>query len=108
MFRRPLAATLTAALLGSGLLMAAAPVSEAASTASQAGAVSAARVAAKPRVFKNCIELNKVYKHGVGRTGAKDKVKGKSKPVKTFKVDTALYNANNKSDGDKDGISCEK
>ena len=106
MVRRPLAAALTAALLGSGLFLAAVPVAEAA-PASHAAAVTVAQ-AAKPRVFKNCTELRKVYKHGVGRSGAKDKVKGKSKPVKNFKVDTATYNANKKSDGDSDGIACEQ
>ncbi|WP_067500607.1 excalibur calcium-binding domain-containing protein [Actinoplanes sp. TFC3] len=64
---------------------------------------------AAPKKFKNCTELNKKYKHGVGRKGAKDKVSGSSKPVTTFKVDTALYNANkSKLDRDKDGIACEK
>ncbi|WP_353649541.1 excalibur calcium-binding domain-containing protein [Nakamurella sp. A5-74] len=107
MVRRPLAAALTTALLGSGLFLAAAPVAGAA-PATPAAAASVAQALATPRVFKNCTELNKVYKHGVGRKGARDKVTGKSKPVTTFKVDTATYNANKKSDGDKDGIACEK
>lgn len=111
MVRRPLAAALTAALLGSGLFLVAAPVAEAAPT-TQAAAATVAKASAKPRVFKNCTELNKVYKHGVGLKGAKDKSKGKLLPkgkgVTNFKVDNALYNANKKSDGDKDGIACEK
>lgn len=63
---------------------------------------------AKIKTFKNCTELNKVYKHGVGKPGAKDKVKGRTKKVTNFYKSTALYNANKKSDRDKDGIACEK
>jgi Excalibur calcium-binding domain len=58
--------------------------------------------------YKNCASLNKVYPHGVGRSGAKDHVSGSSKPVKTFKVSTKVYNANTGRDRDKDGIACEK
>ena len=58
--------------------------------------------------FKNCTALNKVYKHGVGKKGAKDKVKGSGKRVTNFKVDTKVYNQNKKSDRDKDGVACEK
>lgn len=64
----------------------------------------------KPRVFANCTQLNAVYQHGVGKTGAHDKGTGKSfRPVTTFRTDTALYQANAKKlDRDKDGIACEK
>ena len=62
----------------------------------------------KAKKFQNCTKLNKKYKHGVGKKGAKDKVSGKSKPVRNFKVSTAIYNANRHSDRDKDGIACEK
>jgi hypothetical protein len=58
--------------------------------------------------FKNCTELNKTYKHGVGKSGAKDKVRGSTKPVTTFKVSTKVYNENKKSDRDGDGVACEK
>jgi hypothetical protein len=59
--------------------------------------------------YKNCAALNKKYKHGVGRKGAKDKVRGSTKPVTNFTVNTKLYNANKKKlDRDKDGIACEK
>lgn len=64
--------------------------------------------AATPKVYKNCTELNKKYPHGVGKKGARDKTSASSKRVTNFKVDTALYNANKKSDRDKDGIACEK
>ncbi|MDQ2838509.1 MAG: excalibur calcium-binding domain-containing protein [Actinomycetota bacterium] len=67
-----------------------------------------AQAAAKPRVFKNCTEMHKVYKGGVARSGARDVRRSgghaKYKPV----VNTALYNANKKSDADHDGIACEQ
>lgn len=58
------------------------------------------------RRFTNCTELNAVYPHGVGKTGATDQTSGK--PVTTFTVDDALYDANKGSDRDGDGIACEK
>lgn len=63
---------------------------------------------AKAKTYKNCTALNKDYKHGVGKPGAKDKVSGRTKPVTNFKKSTALYKANKKSDRDKDGVACEK
>jgi hypothetical protein len=57
--------------------------------------------------FKTCKDLNKIYKYGVGLEGAQNMVKGKPKASKHL-VDVALYEANKKSDGDKDGIACEK
>ena len=62
--------------------------------------------AAAPRTFANCTAMNQVYPHGVGKPGARDKTTGVR--VTTFKKSTALYNANTKSDRDKDGIACEK
>jgi len=62
-----------------------------------------------PKKYANCAALNKVYKHGVGRKGAKDKVSGSTKPVTNFTVYTATYNLNKaRLDRDKDGIACEK
>ncbi|KRB76335.1 calcium-binding protein [Nocardioides sp. Root190] len=61
---------------------------------------------AAPKTYKNCTALNKVYKHGVGKPGARDKTSGR--PVTNFKKSTALYKANKKSDRDGDGIACEK
>jgi hypothetical protein len=58
--------------------------------------------------FKNCTSLNKVYKHGVGLKGAKDKHGRRAHGVMNFKVSTPLYKANRKLDRDKDGIACEK
>jgi hypothetical protein len=56
-------------------------------------------------VFKNCTELNKVYPGGVALPGA---VNSGGVTKKEPKYDKALYNANKKSDRDKDGIACEK
>ena len=66
----------------------------------------AAPAEAANKTYKNCTALNKDYKHGVGRKGAKDKTSGKR--VTNFKVSTTIYNKNKKSDRDKDGIACEK
>ena len=63
---------------------------------------------AAAHVFANCTALNRTYPHGVGRKGATDHVSGASKRVTNFAVNTAVYNANKKSDRDKDGIACEK
>jgi hypothetical protein len=73
------------------------------------GTATAAVAVPKPVKYANCKALNKVYKHGVGRKGAKDKVKGSTKPVTNFTVYTKTYNLNKaKLDRDKDGIACEK
>ena len=62
---------------------------------------------AKPaKDFANCTALNKVYAHGVGLPKAKDKTTGD--PVRNFKKSKPLYKANKESDGDGDGIACEK
>jgi hypothetical protein len=60
------------------------------------------------RDYANCTELNADYPHGVGRSGAVDKVSGGGSPVTTFVRDDALYAANSESDRDGDGIACEK
>lgn len=61
--------------------------------------------------FANCTALNKVYKHGVGKSTARDKTSSKYK-VTTFKKSTSLYNKvigyRKGLDRDKDGIACEK
>lgn len=59
---------------------------------------------AAAKVFKNCTELNKVYPGGVALPGA---VNSGGATKKEPKYDKALYNANKKSDRDKDGIACE-
>jgi hypothetical protein len=68
----------------------------------------------KPQVvkykFKNCTALNKVYAHGVGKSGARDRTSGT--PVTDFKVSTSLYKKiikfRKSLDRDKDGIACER
>ena len=57
------------------------------------------------KVFKNCSELNKVYPGGVALPGA---INSGGTTKKEPKYNKALYNANKKSDRDKDGIACEK
>jgi hypothetical protein len=60
---------------------------------------------AAARAFKNCTELNKVYPGGVALPGA---VNSGGMTKKLPKYDKAMYEANMKSDRDKDGIACEK
>ncbi len=71
--------------------------------------------AAKAKSYTNCAALNKVYPHGVGKSGAKDKTSGTR--VTNFKKSTTIYKFNDgKSrkagerdlDRDNDGIACEK
>jgi len=57
------------------------------------------------KVFKNCTELNKVYPGGVALPGA---VNSGGMTKLTPKFNKKLYEANKKSDRDKDGIACEK
>jgi hypothetical protein len=71
--------------------------------------VDEAVAAPKPVRYANCTALNKVYRHGVAKSSkAKDKVRGKTKPVTTFVVNAKVYQLNIRLDGDKDGIACEK
>jgi len=67
-----------------------------------------ADAATKPIKYKNCAALNKVYKHGIGKPGAKDKTASGKKPVTNFTKSTKVYNLNRHLDRDKDKISCEK
>lgn len=67
--------------------------------------LSGTSVNAVAKVFKNCTELNKVYPRGVALPGAVN-VGGMTKLAP--KYDKRLYEANKKSDRDKDGIACEK
>jgi len=61
---------------------------------------------ATAKTFRNCTALNRVYPHGVGKVGARDKTSGT--PVRNFKRSNLLYRQNSGSDRDKDGIACEK
>ena len=66
--------------------------------------------------YKNCTALNKVYPHGVGKSGAKDRTSGKR--VTYFKVSNDLYAHHDGGskryagehdlDRDNDGIACAK
>jgi hypothetical protein len=67
-----------------------------------------AEAAVKPVRYKNCAALNKVYKHGVGRPKAKDRVRGKTRPVTNFTVDLKTYTLDTGLDRDRDGVACEK
>jgi hypothetical protein len=68
--------------------------------------ITAGPAEAAAKTYKNCDAMHRDYPHGVGKPGARDKTSGKR--VTNFKVSTALYNANAKSDRDKDKIACEK
>ena len=57
------------------------------------------------KTYKNCSELNKVYKGGVALPGA---VNSGGATRYQPKFSKALYLANKKSDRDNDGIACEK
>ncbi|MCT2342925.1 excalibur calcium-binding domain-containing protein [Niallia taxi] len=70
------------------------------------GTVHNAEAATKVVTYKNCTELNKKYKGGVARA-ANVKNKGGKTKYKPY-VSKALYDANKKSDRDKDLIACEK
>jgi hypothetical protein len=75
-------------------------------------AVGSTAAASRPAVYANCKALNGKYAHGLGRAGARDRVKGAGTPVTTFTRNTRLYNIaikwNSRLDGDKDGVACEK
>ncbi|AOH56436.1 hypothetical protein ABE28_018875 [Peribacillus muralis] len=70
------------------------------------GASDTAGAKTKVKTYKNCTELNKDYKGGVARTSSVKNKGGKTK----YKphVSKELYDANKKSDRDKDWIACEK
>lgn len=65
-----------------------------------------AKAKTKAKTYKNCTELRKDYKGGVAISSSTTNEGGKTK----YKphVSKELYNANKKSDRDKDGIACEK
>jgi hypothetical protein len=68
--------------------------------------------AATPALYKNCTAFNKKYRHGVGRAGARDRVRGETPPVTTFLRSTRIYRIairyNDDLDRDDDGVACEK
>ena len=60
----------------------------------------------KAKTYANCTEINKKYKGGIARN-SKVKNKGGKSTYKPF-VSQALYDANKKSDRDKDWIACAR
>lgn len=60
----------------------------------------------KVKTFANCKEINKVYAGGIARSSKAVNKGGKTK-YKPF-ASQALYDANKKSDRDKDNIACER
>ena len=95
--RRRVATVLTATMLSSlaGVAVATAP----------------SQAASRPTWTKNCTELNKKYRHGVGKTTARDRTSS-GRPVTNFKRSNSLHRQamsyNKGLDRDKDGIACEK
>ncbi|MFC4411250.1 excalibur calcium-binding domain-containing protein [Chungangia koreensis] len=71
-----------------------------------AGNISVEAKSEKVVTYKNCTELNKVYKGGLARA-ANVKNKGGKTKYTPF-VSQALYDANKKMDRDKDSIACER
>ena len=69
--------------------------------------VSPAGAATRYPTYKNCTEMHKRYKGGVARVGARDKRASGRARYKPY-VNSGLYNANKKSDRDRDGIACEQ
>lgn len=58
--------------------------------------------------YSNCTALHSAFPHGVGRSGAHDRVRGSTRPVTNFTRNTRLYNQNRGSDRDGDGVACEQ
>jgi len=67
---------------------------------------SSADAKTKVKTYKNCTALNKDYKGGVAKSKSTKNKGGKTK-YKPY-VSKDLYEANKKSDRDKDGIACER
>lgn len=76
-----------------------------ASKTSTASSVVAPATTKPIKEFANCTELHKVYPHGVGRVGAVDRTSGRG--VTDFERNNKLYELNQKSDRDGDGVACE-
>ena len=58
----------------------------------------------KPKAYRSCAALTKVYKHGVGKAGATEVGLG----VTRWTRDTLTYTKNKGFDRDRDGVACEK
>jgi hypothetical protein len=92
-------------VLGAALLL---PIAPASATSNRTDGPTSVKLI--PRLYKNCTNLNKRYRHGLGRANARDKTSGE--PVTNFRRSTRLYRKamsfNRGLDRDKDGIACEK
>ena len=62
---------------------------------------------AQAATFKNCTEVNKLYKWGVSKSLAAA-MKQKNYPVNNPLVSASIYASLAKMDRDKDGTACEK
>ncbi len=58
----------------------------------------------KPKAYKSCAALTKVYKHGVGKDGATEVGLG----VTNWTRNSPTYKKNKKLDPDQDGVACEQ
>ncbi len=58
--------------------------------------------------YSNCTALHSDFPHGVGRSGAHDRVRGSTRPVTNFTRNTRVYTENRGSDRDGDGVACEQ
>ena len=82
------------------------PLTALAAVAAPLTVAASANAAPVPRDYPNCTALNKVYPHGVGLVGARDKTSGT--PVTGFARAPRVYWLNDESDRDGDRIACEK
>jgi hypothetical protein len=68
--------------------------------------------AAMPALYRSCTNFNRKYPHGVGRVGARDKVRPGNEPVTNFKRSNRIFaiamSWNKGLDRDKDRVACEK
>ena len=74
--------------------------------------VSSPAVAHERGIHDNCTKFNNRYPHGVGTVGARDRVRGSTDPVTSFKRSNRIYWAaerhNPDLDRDNDRIACEQ
>jgi hypothetical protein len=65
--------------------------------------------AVKPRVFKNCTAVHKVYAHGIAKNfKVIKKASGLTgRPFVSAKLYAAAQNRSHPMDRDKDGVACE-
>jgi Excalibur calcium-binding domain len=105
-----LSAVLRLTLIVAAFVVFAAPASSGISGATKGSSPSAGTLVV-PRLYKNCTNFNKRYRHGVGRIGARDRTKS-GDPVRNFLQSNIIYRRamryNDDLDRDNDKIACEK